>query len=124
MTYRIIFKSRILRQYIIFDFINKVTFRTINCTTENGQLLFCSLFSFKKLLALTKLYNTKILILKIIKDIIIQKSYIDTLFNDLDERLKRRFSGTLSLMFHKINKDDLASICGLSTKNLFTGDHI
>ena len=122
MAYRIIFKDRILRQYIIFDFINKVTFRTIDCTTENGQLLFCSLFNFKKLLALTKLYNTQILILKINKDIIIHKSYIDTLFQDLDERSKRRFSGTLSLMFHKINKNNLASICGLSTKTILRGE--
>ena len=121
MAYWIIFKDRILRQYIIFDFINKVTFKTINCTTEDGQLLFCSLFSFKKLLALTKLYNTQILILKVKSDIIIQKSYIDTLFSDLDERSKRRFSGTLSLMFHKINKDNLASICGLSTKTILKG---
>ncbi len=121
MAYRIIFKSRILRQYIIFDFINKVTFRTIDCTTEIGQQLFCSLFSFKKLIALTKLYNTQILILKINNDIIIHKSYIDTLFSDLDERSKRRFSGTLSLMFHKINKDNLASICDLSTKTILRG---
>ena len=121
MAYRIKFKDRILRLYFIFDFINKVTFRTIDCTTENGQLLFCSLFSFKKIFALTKHYNTQILILKINKDIIIHKSYIDTLFNDLDERSKRRFSGTLSLMFNKINKGNLASICGLSTKTLLRG---
>ena len=122
MAYRIIFKDKILRQYIIFDFIEKVTFKTIDCTTEEGQQIFCSLFSFRKLIALNKLYNTKLLILKSKEEIIIHKSHVDTLFQYLNECAKRIFAGFLSLTLGCINKDHLASICGLSRKTILKGE--
>jgi hypothetical protein len=122
MAYRIIFKDKILRQYIIFDFIHKFTIKTVDCTTEEGQQEFCKLFSFRKLVALNKLYNTQLLILKFKKEITIHKSHLNTLFENFDERAKRLFAGFLSLTFQSINKNELASICCLSSKTILKGE--
>jgi hypothetical protein len=59
--------------------------------------------------------------LKASKAIIIHKSHVDILFQNLNERSKRMFAGFLSLTFSKVSKKILASICCLSTKTIMKG---
>ena len=121
MSYRIVFDTLIIIQYILLDFIGLKTEELIDCRTIEGQMRFKELYGQVKLRTMLKNYNTA--------------SYhgitsgarvnifrgVQVLLMHMGEHLRRLFAGLLTYLFVVNPLAVVAELTGLDQKTVRAG---
>lgn len=121
MAYRILWTKVVLVQYILWDFVNKVSETVIDCRTEEGQLKYIELFGYVKFRKLARYYKTDVLVYKNFNAISVNKNLVTTLFQNLNERSRRLVAAFLFLAVSKQKIKDFASSIKIDPKTIRKG---
>ena len=121
MAYKIIWSKLILILYMLRDFPEKSKEIVIDCRTEEGQIKFIELFGYFKFRRLARYYKTDILVFKNNNDIFVNKSLIETLFQNLNERTRRLVAAFLFIAFPKETLKDFSFTLKMNVKTIKKG---
>jgi hypothetical protein len=121
MAYRILWTKFVLLQYILWDFVDKVTETVIDCRTEEGQIKFIELFGYAKFRRLARYYRTEFLVYKNYSTISVYKNVITTLFQNLNERSRRLVAAFMFLAVSKQKIKDFAISLDIDPKTIRKG---
>lgn len=121
MTYRIIFDTMTVIQYVLLDFIGPKREECIDCRTIEGQVRFKELYGYRKLRAMIKQYNTTPFpgVTPTVRTTIRWAIYF--LLTLMSERLRRLFAGLLALLFVIDAVAVTAELTGLDQKTIREG---
>ena len=121
LAYRFIWMKIIIIQYILLDFINESPLEVIDCRTKEGQTRYIELYGLNKFKAKARVYGTEIISNQFQEKMILSKSLIQALFNNLNERSRRLVDSFLALSITTRNKMKLSKFLNIDPKTIAKG---
>lgn len=122
MTYRIISRNNVMIKYTLFDFPDKLPIEELDCRTIEGKRRYREIFyrSFSDGLTVSKTKNTPFEE-QLLDRFSLLADDIQFLYGNMDERIRRLFTGFLAKVSGSNGDTKLAKVTGLARKTIRKG---